>query len=204
MAVRHLRYCTHCGMPLAPRGSSLVNFCRHCGHGLRGDPGTAVPIRPALFLVADLPHNAGHLRRLGAAVVDLVVGGLGALAAAGIGIAVALIVAGHHTRGAGPVGWIAAAAVLVAYQPSFWARTGRTPGMLIFGIRLARPDGSRIGPVRAAVRELAMVVSALPLGLGFLLAARDPRGQAWHDRIAGTVVVTARSARGRIAPGSRR
>jgi uncharacterized RDD family membrane protein YckC len=35
-----------------------------------------------------------------------------------------------------------------------------------------------------------MVASALPLGLGFAWAARDPRGQAWHDRIAGTVVVT--------------
>lgn len=193
MAVRQLRYCTNCGMPLAVRGPALVNFCRHCGHALRGNPGPSAPARPALFLVADLPHNAGHLRRIGAAVVDLAVGGLCALAAAGIGTAVALIVAGHHTPAAGRVGWVAAVAVLLAYQPAFWARTGRTPGMLIFGIRVARPDGSRIGPVQAAVRELAMVASALPLGLGFVLAARDPRGQAWHDRIARTVVVTARS-----------
>jgi uncharacterized RDD family membrane protein YckC len=34
-----------------------------------------------------------------------------------------------------------------------------------------------------------MAASALPLGLGFAWAAWDPRGQAWHDRIAGTVVV---------------
>ena len=197
MAVRHLRYCTHCGMPLAPRGPSLANFCRHCGHGLRGDTSSETPARPALFLVADLPHNAGHLRRLGAAVVDLVLGGLCALAAGGVGAAVALIVAGHHTHAAGPVAWTVGAIVLLAYQPAFWVRSGRTPGMLIFGIRVARPDGSGIGPVRAAVRELAMVASALPVGLGFLLAARDPRGQASHDRIAGTVVVTARIAQGR-------
>jgi len=218
MAVRQLRYCTHCGMPLAPRPGLInsargerdrraaepeaerINFCRHCGHALRGDPGPEASARPALFLVADLPHNGGHLRRMGAAAVDLALGGVFALAAAGIGGAIALIVAGHHTPTAGPVGWVAAATVLLAYQPVFWARTGRTPGMLIFGIRVARPNGSRIGPVRAALRELAMVVSALPFGLGFLLAARDPRGQAWHDRLAGTVVVTANDPQPRARP----
>ncbi len=87
--------------------------------------------------------------------------------------------------------WIASIAVLAAYQPLFWTRDGGTPGMQLFGIRVTRPDGSSLGPARAIGREVAMLASALPLGLGFAWAALDARGQAWHDRIAGTVVVAA-------------
>ncbi|MEA2591035.1 MAG: hypothetical protein QOD62_866 [Actinomycetota bacterium] len=182
-------------MPLSLRGGDRIYFCHSCGHGLAELRAPAIPtgtepIRPALVLVADLPHHAGLARRVAAAAVDLFLGSLVALVVAAIAAQAAFIVQGHHTADPRPVAWVAGLAVLAAYQPLFWARNGRTPGMQLFGIRLARPDGSRVRPLRAVARELAMAASALPLGLGFAWAARDPRGQAWHDRIAGTVVVT--------------
>ncbi|RYY81863.1 MAG: RDD family protein, partial [Comamonadaceae bacterium] len=39
---------------------------------------------------------------------------------------------------------------------------------------------------------LAYFVSAIPLCIGFLWVAWDPRKQGWHDKLAGTVVVRAR------------
>ena len=38
-------------------------------------------------------------------------------------------------------------------------------------------------------RYLGYYVSILPLGFGFLWIAFDKRKQAWHDKLAGTVVV---------------
>jgi uncharacterized RDD family membrane protein YckC len=182
-------------MPLSPRGGGLIYFCHSCGHGLAGlrAPATQTgteSVRPPLVLVADLAHHAGLVRLAAAASVDLFLGGLASFVASAIAVQAAFIVQGHHTADPRTVAWVAGLAVLAAYQPFFWARNGGTPGMQLFGIRLTRPDGSRVGPARAVGRELAMVLSVLPLGLGFAWAARDPRGQAWHDRIAGTVIVT--------------
>jgi len=39
------------------------------------------------------------------------------------------------------------------------------------------------------------MLSALPIGLGFIWIAIDENRQAWHDKIAGTVVV-------RVPPGT--
>jgi len=202
MAIRQLNYCTHCGMPVFKQGGGPVYFCQSCGHGLAGlgpaigalssgAAGSAGPARPSLVLVAQLPHHAGLVRRVAAAGLDLVLAGLAALIASSIAVQAAIIVQGHHTADPRAVAWIAGIGVLAAYQPFFWARFGATPGMQLFGICLTRPDGSPLGPARAIGRELAMVASALPLGLGFAWAAWDARGQAWHDRIAGTVVVAA-------------
>jgi uncharacterized RDD family membrane protein YckC len=43
------------------------------------------------------------------------------------------------------------------------------------------------------VRYLGYFVSTIPLGLGLLWVAFDPRKQGWHDKMAGTVVVRPRN-----------
>jgi uncharacterized RDD family membrane protein YckC len=173
-------------MPLSARGGEPVYFCQSCGHHLVPH---LVP-NAGLALVAACAQHAGLTQRVGAGTMDLLLAGLAAAVGSAVAVQGAVIVHGSHTGEARAVAWIAALAVLACYQPLFWARSGRTPGMQLFGIRLSRPDGSRVGPARAAGRLLAMVPSALPLGAGFARAARDPRGQAWHDRIADTVVVS--------------
>lgn len=80
---------------------------------------------------------------------------------------------------------------------AFWALAGQTPGMRFVAIRLTH-RGSREVTFGCAVRRvLAVVVSLLPFGLGYLAILRDPRRRAWADRMTGTEVIyddVARSA----------
>jgi uncharacterized RDD family membrane protein YckC len=43
--------------------------------------------------------------------------------------------------------------------------------------------------VTACVRALGCFLSLIIIGLGFLWIVFDPEKRAWHDKIAGTVVV---------------
>ena len=71
-----------------------------------------------------------------------------------------------------------------------WARWGGTPGKLLLELRVVDArSGGRPGWIQAAIRCLGYVVSALPLGLGFVWAAIDRDGRALHDKLAGTRVV---------------
>ena len=75
------------------------------------------------------------------------------------------------------------------YYAYSWSANGRTPGMLVLGVKVVGKDGSRVGAKRGVVRTLAFPLSFLLFGLGFLgiLLGRDRR--ALHDVIAGTAVV---------------
>jgi uncharacterized RDD family membrane protein YckC len=72
----------------------------------------------------------------------------------------------------------------------FWVRFLGTPGKLLLGCQVldARTQ-QRIGVGQATLRYLGYLLSALPLMLGFLWIAWDPRKQGFHDKLAGTVVV---------------
>jgi uncharacterized RDD family membrane protein YckC len=75
------------------------------------------------------------------------------------------------------------------------AAGGRTLGMAIAGLRVVRPDGSRVGWSGAVVRILALPLSFLTLGVGFLLIILRQDRRALQDLIAGTAVVYAWDAR---------
>jgi uncharacterized RDD family membrane protein YckC len=66
------------------------------------------------------------------------------------------------------------------------AAFGITPGMAVFGLRVASLDSTLVGVPRALVRTalLALVIPAL---------ARDGDGRGWHDRASRTVVVRTRA-----------
>ncbi|MGN6169630.1 MAG: RDD family protein [Solirubrobacteraceae bacterium] len=83
------------------------------------------------------------------------------------------------------VGVIVAGAIFAA----FWDLAGQTPGMRFLAIRIYYHDGSRhITFGRAAWRVLAVILSLLPLGLGYWAILRDPQRRAWSDRMTGTKV----------------
>lgn len=72
----------------------------------------------------------------------------------------------------------------------FWKYRSATPGKMFFSARIidARTGGKpSIG--QFIVRYFAYLISMLPLCLGFVWIAFDKRKQAWHDKLAGTVVV---------------
>lgn len=64
-----------------------------------------------------------------------------------------------------------------------------TLGRMALGIRVTDLNGNRIGFGRATGRYFAKILSALILGIGFLMAAFTAKKQALHDIPAGTLVV---------------
>jgi uncharacterized RDD family membrane protein YckC len=72
---------------------------------------------------------------------------------------------------------------------AFWALVGHTPGIRFLAIRLSRADGSREVSFGCAVRRvLAVIVSLLPLGLGYFSSSatrtggRGVGGSLYRDR----------------------
>ena len=49
--------------------------------------------------------------------------------------------------------------------------------------------GNTLTVGQSIVRYLAYFIASLPLFIGYIWVAFDPRKQGWHDKLAGTVVV---------------
>ena len=76
------------------------------------------------------------------------------------------------------------------YFIGFTAICGQTPGKRIMGLRVVNESGAPADWSSTSVRFLiGYPVSMLPLGLGFYWALVDKNNQAWHDKIAGTLVI---------------
>jgi len=76
------------------------------------------------------------------------------------------------------------------YFPFFWARSGQTPGMKLFGLYVVRDsDGGKISGGQAILRLFGYWVSGVVFYLGFIWILIDARRRGWHDLIAGTVVI---------------
>lgn len=73
---------------------------------------------------------------------------------------------------------------------AFWRGKLATPGKMAIGARIV--DATTFGAPstgQLVIRYLGYFVSTIPLCLGLLWVAFDPRKQGWHDKLAGTVVV---------------
>jgi uncharacterized RDD family membrane protein YckC len=145
-------------------------------HATRGAARAAaeeVPIRPAALE-----------DRIMAALVD------GALSFAGFLIFVFVFSSctAHPPSGrtALAAAFLAFLATFVAYQWLFFRFGESTPGMMYAGIALCTLDDDN--PTRPAMQRRvgALLLSALPLGLGLLWAVFDEDHLGWHDRISGT------------------
>jgi uncharacterized RDD family membrane protein YckC len=84
---------------------------------------------------------------------------------------------------------VVGAVMAVGYFLFFWSLSGQTLGKLLTGSRVVDRRGRALGFGRAALRLVATLVAALPLGAGFIGLWTDPEGRGWHDRIAGTKVI---------------
>lgn len=199
-------FCVKCGsqMPDTDR------FCRKCGAPARQQaPATPQPApaawQPVPSAVAQqTPRYAGFWRRFAAALIDgvvfgalwFVVTGLYEFAStlvlertvfspdgAGLLRAMWLLSAGR---------WLVMAALVIGYFAiPEGSKRGASLGKLLLRLRVASKDGQRAGVARATVRTLLKPVSALPLMMGFLIAAWSGRKQALHDMMSGSVVLRA-------------
>lgn len=73
---------------------------------------------------------------------------------------------------------------------------GQTMGKMLMGIKVVRMDGTKLTLGDGIVRTLNYVLSALPLGLGFMMAIFSRRRLAFHDLICGTRVIHQNARKG--------
>ena len=74
---------------------------------------------------------------------------------------------------------------------------GQTLGKMAFGLRVVKKNGKRISILDALLRNVFGYTISQIFLLGYVWAALDRERQAWHDKMAGTVVVDERSAASR-------
>jgi uncharacterized RDD family membrane protein YckC len=87
------------------------------------------------------------------------------------------------------INWLLPAIAVVL----FWVYRQATPGKMAVGARIVDArTGAKPGTGQLVGRYLAYYVSIIPLMLGIIWVAFDPRKQGWHDKLAGTIVVRAR------------
>lgn len=76
----------------------------------------------------------------------------------------------------------------------FWNWKQATPGKMLVQAKIVDVrTGGKPTMMQWILRYVGYFISAIPLGLGYLWIAFDPRKQGWHDKIAGTVVVNEQS-----------
>jgi uncharacterized RDD family membrane protein YckC len=83
---------------------------------------------------------------------------------------------------------VTSALILLLYDLLFWMLAGQTPGKRFLGVRIVRADGERLRWGNAIRRKVGYWISAI-LFLGYLWVIVDNQRQAWHDHLAGTLVI---------------
>jgi len=83
--------------------------------------------------------------------------------------------------------WIAQ----IVYPIYFVGSRGQTLGKMIMKIKVIKEDTGEIpGYTTAFLREtVGKFVSGIVLGIGYIVAYKDPKKQSWHDKIAHTIVI---------------
>lgn len=180
------RFCNECGAELTPTGGATMEdaqlteavtrstcpscgataptdaeFCPKCGQAMRGYA------------------YAGFWKRLGGNLLDAVIALVIGVVIGGISLLLLPGVAG------GAVNLLVAVGYYVILNG-----TGGTWGKRIVGLRLQDAEtGEDIGYVRAFVRYIVAIASAIVLFLGYFWVLWDDKKQTWHDKAAKSIVV---------------
>jgi uncharacterized RDD family membrane protein YckC len=136
--------------------------------------------------------KAGLFRRWFATAIDPLIGFLLWFAIVlGVGRALGTIEQGiFGSMGVTVFAIIAVTGIYGGYYLKMLSK-GTTPGKWLLCMQVTnKEDGGYPGLGRMFLREIVgKFVSGLFLGIGYFWAIFDNDGQAWHDKIAGTVVV---------------
>jgi uncharacterized RDD family membrane protein YckC len=135
--------------------------------------GPSEPVVPPTTL-----PRADFMVRMGALLIDAIL----------VGIVANLI------PGSGDI-WLLA---LATYGAMMWKLKGTTVGGIICNLRVVRLDGRDMDWPTSIVRALGCFLSLFAAFLGFIWIIFDPDRQAWHDKIAGTVVIRVPKSRGLV------
>jgi uncharacterized RDD family membrane protein YckC len=200
-----IRYCSQCGRPeptdrLANFGNTLV--CPDCKNTYiqKLREGVA-PVQPVFIY-------GGFWIRFVAALIDGIILGVAASA-------IELLILGSAIRpflgmqqpvppdqalaafgslmGMLAVSFLVGVVIGASYEGFFVSRAGATPGKMVFGLKVVRPNGGPITLGRAFARYFAKWLSQLAFYIGYIIAGFDAEKRAMHDMIVDTRVVRADS-----------
>ena len=142
------------------------------------------------------PQYAGFWLRVGAALIDTVL-----VVCITLPLLIAIYGRSYFDGSEGQlvagfadflISWVAPAVAVIA----FWLYKQATPGKMVLSARVVdAKTGDTLTLKQSIGRYLSYFVSIIPLGLGLLWVAFDPRKQGWHDKLAGTVVIRSKGHR---------
>ncbi|MGA2562235.1 MAG: RDD family protein [Steroidobacteraceae bacterium] len=143
-----------------------------------GESASAAPSTAGGLASAALAYpRAGFWIRMAALLIDVIL------------IGILLSFTWHPGPFGSPSGTRGHLLVLAGYGALMWKLKGATIGGIVFDLQVVRVDGRPLDWATAIVRALSCFLSLFIFGLGFIWIAVDHERQAWHDKIAGTVVV---------------
>ncbi len=175
------RSCPHCGAP-----DYGTPFCVSCQRPFVRDavapPAAAVPdaVAPAALV------PAGFFRRFFAFALDWII--LSVLADL-LSFAYRLGTGSSEGMMSLNASLILSFVIFLLYFTLLTGEGGQTLGKMVLGIRVVAEEGTPVRMSRALVRTLSYILSSFLFCLGFLWALWDKRKQAWHDKVAGTIVI---------------
>lgn len=143
---------------------------------------------------------AGFWARVGAALIDTILVSF-------ITIPLVMLVYGKDDPASaslffrGPADFVISVLLPAIAVIAFWKARGATPGKMAISAQVVDArTGNKPSTGQSIGRYLGYYVSTIPLGLGLIWVAFDPKKQGWHDKLAGTVVI--RRKRGSAQPVS--
>jgi len=149
--------------------------------------GGAYPVQPAAaYGYAPQARYGGFWIRVVAYIIDFIILGI----VGGIIDAVLRVNPSDPNNGSNGLGSLINLLIDIAYFAGLWTYMGATLGQRVFKLRVVDANtGQPIGPGKALLRWLGLLVSFLVCFVGVIWVAFDARKQGWMDKIAGTVVV---------------
>ena len=180
-------YCVECGKPFSTGfmfqyGASWI--CANC------KPRFAQKIREGTLFHSAIPY-AGFWIRFGARMIDgvaltivntiinLFFFGIRPFHSAAIMMSLATVYSAQF-------------AVAATYESFFVWRFSATPGKMLLGLKVVKPDGSKLSLGLSIGRYAATLVTNFTMGIGHAMAAVDDQKQALHDRMCNTRVIKKR------------
>jgi uncharacterized RDD family membrane protein YckC len=201
-----IRYCSQCGQPapldqLARFGDTLV--CPNCKNIY------IQKLREGVAPGQRVYRYAGFWIRFVAVIIDSIILGVA-------GSAIQLLFLGNSFRsmtqisqpvpsdqafaafgammGVFAVSFLVGTVLAATYEGLFIGRLGATPGKMVLGLKVVRPNGGPVSIGRAFARYGAKWLSYVTFCIGFIIAGFDAEKRAMHDMIVDTRVIHAESA----------
>jgi uncharacterized RDD family membrane protein YckC len=80
----------------------------------------------------------------------------------------------------------------LTYFVYFWSSYGKgqTIGMQLLHMKVVKTDGSLLSVTGALLRFVGLIIASIPFCLGLIWVGIDAKKQGWHDKIAGSYVVS--------------